>query len=604
MEENSFRNQGPIRLLAIAPYEAMTTALTRCAESFPDVNMDVFSGDLEEGLEILRSVDLSLYDGILSRGGTASLIQQVVKIPVIEIPVHVHDILRTINLAKNYTDRLAIVGFPGVTGNAHTLCSLLGLDFMIETVHSADELPAVLEQLRARQITTVVCDVVSHRVARASGFHALLITSGESSLHQAVETAERQGRIFRKIRNETTLLKAMLRQDMQQCVVLDSNRDAVWSYVRNLSDETLAAMRRKISAIPENRDLLFYHQEGSDLHAITASRFEVHGQKLFLFRDQPAQIPLRSAQSGIRIYDAAECEQLFTNSFLTFSGSISDLEHRLNTLAATDHPVMILGEEGTGREQIARALYLHSEKKNHPFVVVNGEGISDRSWNFLTSHPASPLNTLHTAVFFYHTEKLSLQRQQALLSMIEETGMTRRLWLIFACEAVDGRPKHAFTRELNTRLSPLIIDPPTLRSRRDEIPALASLYLSNLNVELGRQIFGFEPAALEMLTRYDWPGNYTQFKQVLHDAALRTDGMYISVMDTAELLAGVKKFYHLQTSELGGFSAGNLTLQEMTRKIIENSLAENNGNQSLTARKLGISRSTLWRILSEPADKT
>ena len=187
MEENSFRSQGPIRLLAIAPYEAMTTALTRCAESFPDVNMDVFSGDLEEGLEILRSEDLSLYDGILSRGGTASLIQQVVKIPVIEIPVHVHDILRTINLAKNYTDRLAIVGFPGVTGNAHTLCSLLGLDFMIETVHSADELPAVLEQLRARQITTVVCDVVSHRVARASGFHALLITSGESSLHRGNE---------------------------------------------------------------------------------------------------------------------------------------------------------------------------------------------------------------------------------------------------------------------------------------------------------------------------------------------------------------------------------------------------------------------------------
>ena len=48
--------------------------------------------------------------------------------------------------------------------------------------------------------------------------------------------------------------------------------------------------------------------------------------------------------------------------------------------------------------------------------------------------------------------------------------------------------------------------------------------------------------------------------------------------------------------------AGNLTLQEMTRKIIEHSLAENNGNQSLTARKLGISRSTLWRILNEPAE--
>ena len=78
----------------------------------------------------------------------------------------------------------------------------------------------------------------------------------------------------------------------------------------------------------------------------------------------------------------------------------------------------------------------------------------------------------------------------------------------------------------------------------------------------------------------------------------------LSGADTAELLVSARKFYHLQTNELSGFSAGNLTLQEMTRKIIEHSLAENNGNQSLTARKLGISRSTLWRILNESADAT
>ena len=596
--------QDPVHVLAIAPYEAMTSALSRCAEDFPGVRLDMFTGDLEEGVEILRTVDLSRYDAILSRGGTAGMIQQLAEIPVIEVPVQVYDILRTINLARNYTDRLAIVGYPGVTGNAHTLCNLLGLDFMIETVHSPEEVHAVLERLRARQISTVVCDVVSHRIARASGFQAMLITSGESSLQTAIEMAERQGRIFRRIQSETRLLKAMLRQDLQQCIVLNGNRDVVYSFGRTLSDETLAAMRRKISAVPENRDLLFYHQEGSVLHAVTASRFEVRGQKLCLFRDQPAQIPLRSAQSGIRIYDAAECEQLFSGSFFTLSGSIGEeLEHRISTLASVDHPLMILGEEGTGREQFARALYLQSEKKNHPFVVVDGESINDRSWNYLTAHHASPLSTVHTTVFFYHMEKLSTQRQQTLLSLMEETGMARRLWLIFACEAVDGRPRHAFTRELMSRLSPLTLSLPPLRSRRDEIPALASLYLSNLNVELGRQLFGFEPSAVEMLTRYDWPENYTQFKHVLHEAAVRTDGMYISGTVMAELLARVRKFHHTRTDEIGGFSAGNMTLDEITRKIIEQALAENNGNQSLTARKLGISRSTLWRILSAPSGR-
>ena len=586
-----------IRVLAIAPYESMVSALTRCAESFPNVRLDVFTGDLEEGVEILRNVDLSLYDAILSRGGTADLIQQTAEIPVIEVPVQVYDILRTINLAKNYTDNLAIVGFPGVTGNAHTLCNLLGMEIRIETVHHSEEIPAVLERLRARQINTIVCDVVSHRIARASGFQAMLITSGESSLHLAVENAERQGRIFRKIQNETRMLQTMLRQDLQQCVVLDRNRDIVYSYGTNLSDETLAAMRRRISQIPENRDLLFYHQEGTTLHAIVASRFEIRGQRLFLFRDQPAQIPLRAAQSGVRIYDAPECEQIFSGSFFTLSGSIGDLEHRLATFAATDHPLMILGEEGTGREQIARALYLQSEKKNHPFVVVDGEAINDRSWSYLTEHHSSPLSTLRTTVFFYHLEALSPQRQQALLALIEETGLARRLWLIFACEAVDGRPVHSFTRELAARLSPLTFSVPTLRSRRDEIPALASLYLSNLNVELGRQLFGFEPTALEMLTRYDWPGNYTQFKHVLHEAALETGGMYVTGSEIANILAGEKRFIHPPSDGLNAFSTENMTLEEIIRKIVEQALTENDGNQSLTARKLGNSRSTLWRML-------
>jgi transcriptional regulator of acetoin/glycerol metabolism len=428
----------------------------------------------------------------------------------------------------------------------------------------------------------------------------MLITSGESSLHLAVENAERQGRIFRKIQNETKLLQTMLRQDLQQCVVLNGNRDVVYSYARNLSDEALAAMRRRISQIPENRDYLFYHQEGTVLHAITATRFELRGQKLYLFRDQPAQIPLRAAQSGIRIYDAAECEQIFSGSFFTLSGSTGDLENRLATFAATDHPLMILGEEGTGREQIARALYLQSDKKNHPFVVVDGEAINDRSWSYLTEHHSSPLSTLHTTVFFYHMEVLSPQRQQALLSLIEESGLARRLWLMFACETVDGRPVHSFARELAARLSPVTFSVPALRNRRDEIPALASLYLSNLNLELGRQLFGFEPSALEILTRYDWPGNYTQFKHVLHEAALETDGMYVSGSEIANILAGEKKFHHQPSDGFSAFSTENMTLDEITRKIVELALAENGGNQSLTARKLGISRSTLWRMLGTP----
>lgn len=600
--QRDFSAQDKIRLLAIAPYEAMASALQRSAESFPDAVLEAHTGDLQEGVDIIRGLDLSAFDAILSRGGTAELIQQETDLPVVEIPVAISDVLRTIKLAESYTDRMAVVGFPGVTANAHTLCNLLQMKIPIETVHSPEEVPEALERLGKMQINTVICDAVSHRTARASGFQALLISSGDRSLHEAIHSALQQGRRFRALRNENILLRTMVRQNMEQCVVLDAELNVIYASGERQAEELVAAMRRRVSSIPANRELMFTHQEESTLHTVTASRFRLQDRQLYLFRDQPARISLRSARSGVRSYDAAECEQLLSGSFFTLSGTKGAVESRLTAFSRQRDPVMILGEEGTGREQAARAMYLQSELKNHPFVVVDGAGMTDRSWAYLTESEGSPLGTVRTAVFFHHLEELSVQRQHTLLSMIEESGLAKRLWLLFACEEQDGRPVHAFTQELSARLSPVSVRLPVLRNRRDEIPALASVYLSNLNMELGKQISGFEPGTLDMLVRYGWPGNYAQFKRVLHELAVMTDGHYISGTDTAEVLAQERTFFR---GNPGGaaFSPAGMTLAEMERGIIEQALSENRGNQSLTARRLGISRSTLWRILSGKEQK-
>ena len=79
----SFQNETPIRILAIAPYESMKVSLVHAAEHFPGISMDVYTGDLEEGVSIVKSRDTTRYDVILSRGGTAGLIREVTDLPVI-----------------------------------------------------------------------------------------------------------------------------------------------------------------------------------------------------------------------------------------------------------------------------------------------------------------------------------------------------------------------------------------------------------------------------------------------------------------------------------------------------------------------------------------
>ena len=145
---------------------------------------------------------------------------------------------------------------------------------------------------------------------------------------------------------------------------------------------------------------------------------------------------------------------------------------------------------------------------------------------------------------------------------------------------------------------------PTLRSRRDEIPALASLYLGSLNVELGKQVAGFDPGALDMLIQYDWPGNYTQFKHVLHELAVVTNGLYVSGEDVAKLMSQERSQYRRVLSANSGVSFSGQPLSEIIAGVVRQAVAENGGNQSLTARQLCISRTTLWRILSQSENFT
>ena len=252
----------------------------------------------------------------------------------------------------------------------------------------------------------------------------------------------------------------------------------------------------------------------------------------------------------------------------------------------------------SGKEQIARVLYLRSPYKNHPLVTVDAARLNDKTWDFLLENPGSPLAGHGTAVFFQHLEEAPAQRRQTLLSLIEDTGLERRLWLLFSCDLKEHMPMHDFFRELSLRQSPMTLHLPTLRSRRDEIPALASLYLGSLNVELNKQVAGFDPGALEMLIRYDWPGNYTQFKHVLHELAVLTNGLYISNVDVADLLAHERRQYRLPLDAAEAPSFAGLTLAEINQRVVRQALAQNNGNQSLTARQLDISRTTLWRMLN------
>ena len=588
--------QSKIRILGIAPYDGMRTAMERAAEAYPQIQLDAYTGDLEAGVAIVQQTPPNTYHCVISRGGTAALIRKVTDLPVVDINISVYDVLRTMKLAQNYTSLYAIVGFPSITEPAHTLCSLLGYDLDILTVHSADEVTNTLQRLQEGGYRMVVCDMVTHTVARQLGLDAFLITSGMESLHTALDQALSISEWYSQQRREIMLLRCITQGQNGRAIMLNSDGTVFYASPNDPPKELLEQLRSHMAEIPTNGTLKFYYTERDHLYSITAQVFVVDEARRYLFYCMPSRIPLHTNWAGLRSMNRGECEYLFTNSFYSLSGALGALGAEIESLSSVRQPIMISGEPGTGKEQIARHLYLHSSLVNKPLVVVNCALMNEKSWDFLLNHYSSPLNATDNTVYFQNLESIADARVPELLAAIKETGLARRVRLIFSCACREEGIVPDVLRKFTERLGCLSLSLPPLRSRQDEIPSLASLYLSSLNLELGKQISGLEPRAIEMLRQYSWPTNYTQFKNILRTLASTTSGAYVTAAQVAELL-GRERTLRRPAEPTHAEVRSDRTLDEIVTEVVQQAVAAHNGNRAAAARQLGISRTTLWRYL-------
>ena len=577
------------RILGIAPYDGMRTAMEQAAQAYPNVEMDIYTGDLEDGQAIVQQMPPNSYDCIISRGGTAALIRQVTDLPVVDIHISVYDVLRTMKLAENYSSLYAIVGFPSITEPAHTLCSLLDFNLDILTVNNAAEVRHTLERLQQGGYRMVVCDMVTHTIAREMGFDAFLITSGVESLHAAIDQAVSISSWFGHLRQENLFLRSITQGQNGRVIVMESNGDLFYSSISEVPAELSSVLQSHIREIPASGNLRFYYTERDQLYSITAQQLLMNNVQRCLFYCVPARIPLHSSRPGLRTLNKGECEYLFANSFYSLSGAMGTQAAEIRSLALLRQPVFIYGEPGTGKEQIARYLYLHSSLANHPFIVVNCALLNEKTWDFLLNHYNSPLSATGNTIYFQNFESIPPQWSSELLAAIEETGLARRVRLIFSCSIVEGEPVPEVLRHFSERLGSLALPLPSLRSRSDEIPSLSSLYLNSLNLELGKQLSGFEPRAIEMLRQYPWPNNYTQFKNVLRALAALSDGPYIRAGTVADMLSK-ERTLRAMPQPTSARKPSEQTLEEVIRDVVQQTVAAHGGNRAAAARQLGIRR--------------
>ncbi len=587
-----------IKILGIAPYDGIKSLMLQIAERRSDIELTAFTGDLNDGLAIAQKYENFGYDIIVSRGGTAELIRQHCKIPVVDISLSIYDIFRSIKLAENSTNKYVVIGFPAITKNAHFICDMLNYNINIYTIHNESEASDVLKKLSSEGYGMVLCDMITSSLAQKYGMNAILITSGSESIEAAFDLSIQMSESIHKIKNEVNFYKMVLENHPQPFVVFDENFQQI--FYSGLSSEPLPVMdeiKKRLPVIMNEGYQKAYFEYSGLLYVLIGNKHVEDNNTYIIYYINQRKVPLALTKNGIYHLNKEEAYDKFFNSFYGITHSTQKNLMSIEQYTESSYPVMIMGESGTGKEQLARLLYAKSKLQNCPMTIIDCARVNARSWNFLISDNNSPLSDTKTTIYIRNMNSLTDAQFSELCSIIKDLNLHRRNRILFT-NSVENEESIKRCEKVINSLSCLTLKIPPLRDHKEDIPNLASLYISVLNMRFAKEIIGLEPDAMKLLQEYNWPFNYDQFKRILNELVTSATSSYITESAVSSLLS--RELSDTVMNDNGKIYVNlNQTLEQINIDILKILLYQAKNNQSKVAKNLGISRTTLWRMLQK-----
>jgi DNA-binding NtrC family response regulator len=283
----------------------------------------------------------------------------------------------------------------------------------------------------------------------------------------------------------------------------------------------------------------------------------------------------------------------------------------IERVAEVDVNVLICGESGTGKELVARAIHRRSRRKERPLIIVNCAAIPEglletelfgHEKGAFTGASSKRMGKFELAdggtIFLDEVGDMSMPLQAKILRVLqskefERVGGTRTIKVDVRVISATNKDlkkmveRGEFRKDLYYRLNVVQIDIPPLRNRKEDIPLLVDHFIRNFSEQMGKEIKGISPRAMEFLLSYNWPGNVRELEHVIQRAIVLEKGDTITDASLPPEIREAKEPHSL--SELIKGSLG-----EMEARAIKAALESAGGNRSVAAKILGVSRKTLF----------
>jgi len=298
------------------------------------------------------------------------------------------------------------------------------------------------------------------------------------------------------------------------------------------------------------------------------------------------------------------------------SAAMQQLFGTIRRLAPHARTVLITGETGTGKELVARALHAEGPRRSKRCLTVNCSAVVETLFESelfghvrgaFTGATDTKVGVLEHAsggtIFLDEIGELPLALQPKLLRAIEYGEIqrvgsleTRKIDLHVVAATnrdLQGQPDR-FRPDLYYRLAVVELNVPPLRTRRSDIPYLTASFIRELSKRLGRHITGVSPEAEQLLMDFDWPGNIRQLRNTIERACMLSDR---SVLSERDLRGAMSTGSSAPPPPRTESTVAPVTLKAAQREQVAAALRETGGNKVAAAKRLGVSRRSLYRYI-------
>lgn len=401
-------------------------------------------------------------------------------------------------------------------------------------------------------------------------------------------------------------LVSTLRTFKADVVLLDMN----FSAGINSGNEGIYWLRQIADKYPETKVVLFTAYADIDL-AVKAMK---HGAVDFIVKPWDNDKLIASLRNACRLSrrhsDPKRGDESRPDDKPMFWGeseAMSRIRETVEKVAVTDANILITGENGTGKEMLAREIHRLSTRRGGTMVSLDMGAIPDTLFESeLFGHVKGAFTDARTdragkfetasggTLFLDEIGNLPLHMQAKLLTVLQNRSIVRlgsntpvpvdiRLITATNRDLFDLTAQGGFRQDLLYRINTIHIVLPPLRSRKEDIAPLAAMFLARYAEKYGKRVSGFTSAASERLAAHAWEGNIRELQHTVEKAVIMSDA---EIIDAAQLL--------LRPATAVAADNEMSTLEHMERRMIRDAIAACNGNMTAVAQQLGITRQTLY----------